>query len=290
MFVGEGYEKSQVCESTKMTNNETENRASIELPTILIVGGAWHIPKHYESLVLQLRSRGYTVDCPRLPTTSGTIPPTCDVNDDADFIRKVAIQHLEQGKNIVALLHSYGGSIGTRAFAGLGRNDRNAPGDASVLRLIYLTACAPGEDDPPSSGPRTPSPYEDHSTVKTDGMVRLYKDLAPKHFYGDCSQESVAHAMSMLVPMPACFLDQLFTGTKPLAPAYKTIPTTYIVCEQDGAIPSFVQDMMIENIKRVMDNGVHLTIVRLDCSHSPFVSRPEEIAGLIEESIKGTAA
>lgn len=51
-------------------------------------------------------------------------------------------------------------------------------------------------------------------------------------------------------------------------PAYKYIPTTYLLCKDDQAIPYERQ------LKLVEDAGVPITTVTCDASHSPFLSQP----------------
>ena len=50
------------------------------------------------------------------------------------------------------------------------------------------------------------------------------------------------------------------------------MPTTYVVCERDNAIPVFAQEAMAARAGRVE---------RLDAGHSPFLSRPDELAEII---------
>ena len=54
--------------------------------------------------------------------------------------------------------------------------------------------------------------------------------------------------------------------------AWHTIPSTYIVCEADNALPPFAQELMAKRAERVL---------RMNSSHSPFLSQPSELAALI---------
>lgn len=55
----------------------------------------------------------------------------------------------------------------------------------------------------------------------------------------------------------------------------------YIRCTGDNALPLFVQNMMTEN------SGQDWTVKDLvGGSHSPFLSRPEELAGLLIDFIR----
>ena len=58
--------------------------------------------------------------------------------------------------------------------------------------------------------------------------------------------------------------------------AWRTIPSTYVICEADNAIPVAAQDAMA---------GRADDVARLRTSHSPFLSQPAALAGLIRRSL-----
>jgi acetyl esterase/lipase len=60
--------------------------------------------------------------------------------------------------------------------------------------------------------------------------------------------------------------------------AYRSIPTTYIVCDNDAGLIPMVQEMMIENVRNA---GVNVDVERLPASHSPFLSMPAKTAKLV---------
>ena len=68
--------------------------------------------------------------------------------------------------------------------------------------------------------------------------------------------------------------------------AWRRIPSTYLICEDDNAIPVSVQDGMV---KACQDAGAPMQTQRLFAGHDPFVSRPDETArflrGVAGESI-----
>lgn len=261
-------------------------------PVILLVCGGWHVPEHYKPLIVELESLGFTVDCPRLPTNSGNIPPTAGLKDDAKLVRDTAIEHLKNGHNVFPLMHSYGGSVGTIAFSGLGLSEQSEskPANAGIPLIIYLSALVPSENGPlVDPMPDSPPPYFDFSTVEKDGMLRLNTEMVAEYMYGDLTSEQAKHAVSLLVPQPASVQPETFAGTSPVVPAYKTIPTIYVICEQDRAFPPMYQEMMVHRLQEAAENGRRAHTVRINASHSPFVSMPKQFARVVEERIEAAS-
>jgi pimeloyl-ACP methyl ester carboxylesterase len=54
--------------------------------------------------------------------------------------------------------------------------------------------------------------------------------------------------------------------------AYKDVPVTYILCEEDKIIDPSNQERMV---KMMQDAGSDVNVVRLKCGHCPNVSQPE---------------
>jgi pimeloyl-ACP methyl ester carboxylesterase len=86
-------------------------------------------------------------------------------------------------------------------------------------------------------------------------------------FYGDSDAATSAVLAAKLRPMP-------LVGFSPAAsaPAWKSVPSTYIVCTNDGALPPDAQRWMAQRADEV---------VEWPTDHSPFVTRPEAIAELV---------
>ncbi|EEU39494.1 uncharacterized protein NECHADRAFT_81727 [Fusarium vanettenii 77-13-4] len=114
-------------------------------PTILIVSGAFHTPKHFQPLMNLLEYSGYAVHNPRLPSNA-VLPPEESHYRDIDVVRGIAEQLAHQGKRIIVLIHSYGGLVGTNGLAGLGLQERARKGlDGGIEWLAYMTAIVPAK-------------------------------------------------------------------------------------------------------------------------------------------------
>lgn len=88
---------------------------------VLLIGGGWHTPQSYSKLTKQLQSIGYEVHVPTLPSTRQSRPPNADLNTDTDHVRSVVESLVNKDLDLVVLMHSYGGQIGTNALHGMYR-------------------------------------------------------------------------------------------------------------------------------------------------------------------------
>ena len=59
---------------------------------------------------------------------------------------------------------------------------------------------------------------------------------------------------------------------QPSEPAWKSVPSTYVVCTNDRAIPPEAQHWMASRADEV---------VEIHTDHSPFVTRPEFLADVV---------
>ncbi|CAG7981076.1 unnamed protein product [Penicillium nalgiovense] len=228
-------------------------------PSILVIHGAWHHPDFYATFCKAFEDLGYETICPRLPTCNDDAPPTKKLADDVSLIRRTAQSLLDSGKTIIAVMHSYGGVVGTDALHGL-----------AIDQLIYMTAFVPptGNSLAGMFGGRLP-PF---ITVDDERDLLTVPDPA-SWFFNDLSPTDAAAWANKLVVHPKSAQSDPITHE-----AYRTIPTAYIVCEKDAALIPMVQEMMIENVR---NTGVNVEVERLPASHSPFLSMPEETANLV---------
>ena len=108
-----------------------------------------------------------------------------------------------------------------------------------------------------------------------DGQTLLPDN--PKHvFYADCPPDVAERAAAALVPQrKLVFSQELHTA------AWQTVLSTYVVCTRDNAIPPALQELMAQRA------GI---VSHLDASHSPFLSRPDEVTAIIQETLAAVVA
>lgn len=90
-------------------------------------------------------------------------------------------------------------------------------------------------------------------------------------FYNDVDTVTARRAVSQLGYQSYASMHQQLTET-----AWKSIPSTYIICDSDNAIPVAAQEVFAERADDVQ---------RLSTSHSPFLSQPAALARLIGSSL-----
>lgn len=120
--------------------------AALAYPTIVIIPGAFHIPAHLSSLCAQLETAGYATASMKLPSVDPSTPAAAAVgtpSNDALFIREKLLLPLieEEGKDVVLLMHSYGGSPGNGSAVGLSKEARERDGKkGGVVGLVFVSA------------------------------------------------------------------------------------------------------------------------------------------------------
>ena len=107
------------------------------LPLILLIHGAWHVQAHYTPLVSALTRAGFPVLAPLMPTSNTPTPAATTLDDDVVFIRSLTKKAIGAGHKVVALMHSYGGVVGSYALTGLD----------GVVGLVYMTSFIPFEGE-----------------------------------------------------------------------------------------------------------------------------------------------
>ena len=116
--------------------------ASHTKPTVLFVHGSWHSPVHFEPVMKLFEAHGYATECPCQPSFNAKPAPT-NMEEDAKAIRAVLDRLVvDESKNVIVVMHSYGGVVGTQAVdESLGkkaRQNNDLPG--GVVHLLYLCA------------------------------------------------------------------------------------------------------------------------------------------------------
>ena len=226
-------------------------------PTLLLVHGAWHGAWAWEPLQSELEARGWDVRTVDLPTVHADDPRGLHMTDDADAIA-AAIDEI--GGPVAVVAHSYGGVPTTQGAT-----------SESVVHIVYIAAFVldAGESLLGSVGGVAPSWWVVDGPLATAGTEA---EPAAGLFFGDVDDAVAATAVGQLkAQSSAAFSDEV------TAVAWRDKDTTYVITEQDVIFPLPAQEALAAR------SGS--TAVRMDTSHSPFLSKPSELADIIENAL-----
>ena len=219
-------------------------------PNIVLVHGAWADGSSWSGVIERLQAAGYHVTAPQFPMSSLA----------ADVGRLRQVLDFQDGSVIVAG-HSYGGQI----ITALGTDAPNVAG------LVYIAAF--GIDQGESLGALLaagpPTPALEHLFTDKLGFGWLSHDDFVHHFAADVDpvRANVMYAVQQGLAGSA------FTDVMGV-PAWKSLPSWYLVATQDEAIPSDAEGHFA--------SGMEASTVEVPSSHVAMVSHPDEVAQLIE--------
>ncbi len=95
-------------------------------------------------------------------------------------------------------------------------------------------------------------------------------------FYHDLPSEEADERVALLRPQAhITFIDKTKTA------AWRKIPSSYLMCENDRPVPLAIQEEMITRIK---EEGGQIETERLFVSHSPHLVMPDKVAEFIRRA------
>ncbi|GAA4893423.1 alpha/beta hydrolase [Actinomycetospora straminea] len=217
-------------------------------PTLLLVHGAWHGSWFWDPLRAELDGFDVrTVDpssCRNDPEALG------DLHADAETVR-AALEAIDGP--VVVVAHSYGGQPVSEAAG------------STVVHIVYLCSFLldAGESLLGAVGGTPPPWWEVH---ETHIVARTPEEV----FYNDLDEATATAAAGRLGLLSRAATEQPLTRA-----AWHDVPTTYVVCDRDAAIPPFAQEAMA---------GRAGTVVHVDAGHSAAVSQPAEVAAIVRRA------
>ncbi|KAI7764025.1 hypothetical protein ACKAV7_013765 [Fusarium commune] len=236
---------------------------------VLLITGAWHVPEHYKKLIHELERHDIRVICERLPTNNNAVPPNKTIQDDIDFIKDIVSKEVAAGTHLTVIGHSWGGMLASAALANFAVSPE--PKEGGVTDMIFIAAFVPSENDSLAGlfGGKLPSalvPKSDGTLVPTDPIHLFYHDL-PEEEAQWAKNTMVAHGTDVQYAPINC--ERV---------AWRVVPLTYIICEEDQGLLSFLQEGMIQKVE---EQGIIVQKYRLPSSHSPFLSMPKRVAEIV---------
>jgi pimeloyl-ACP methyl ester carboxylesterase len=227
-------------------------------PNIVLVHGAWADGSSWDAVIRRLQADGYHVTAPQFPMT--------DLAADVARLREVLAA--QDGPTIVAG-HSYGGQIMTA----LGTDAPNVAG------LVYIAAFGIDEGESLGAllaqGPVTPALA--HMVTDQQGFTWLSEDDFVNHFAADVEpvQARAMHAVQQALAASTF-------GTEMGVPAWKSVPSWYLVAANDEAIPP--------DAERQFASRMGAVTIEIPSSHVAMVSHPDDVTQLIKNAADAVPA
>src|SRR6202045_696446 len=220
---------------------------------IVLVHGAWADGSGWKGVYDILVKDGYHVSIVQEPETS--------FKDDVAATKRVLAQ---QDGPCILVAHSYGGAVVTEAGT-----------DPLVAGLVYIAAHMPdaGENEA-DDGKRFPSDLSKSGAIRktADGFTYLDPAQFHEYFAADLSAEQAAFMARSQVPNFADNFKAVITTA-----AWKSKPSWMLVAAKDKTIKP---DLERWYATRANSHKVEVS----GASHAVYVSRPKEVAALIEEA------
>jgi pimeloyl-ACP methyl ester carboxylesterase len=220
----------------------------------VLVHGAFVGGGYWRDVAALLEKEGHRVDVvDQLPSAGQDPAALGDLQADTDCVR-MAVESV--GEPVVLVGHSYGGMVITELA------DHPA-----VAHSVYLSAFWPtrGQSVADILGG---GPLPDWLILREDGALQMTDDIEVRRQVecADVDPDRAAENLRRMVPQ------SVSSFGAPSAAPDRRHPTTYIICEQDQAVPPAAQ----EQWAAAADN-----VVRLPSSHQAMLSMPDRLAAVL---------
>jgi pimeloyl-ACP methyl ester carboxylesterase len=226
-------------------------------PTIVLVHGAWADGSSWGNVIPLLEQAGYGVIAVQNPLTSFA--------DDVATTRRVIDA---QSDPVVAVGHSYGGAVITKA----------AVGAANVKALVYVAAFGPeAGENLQTLLEQYPSKIGGAIVPDAAGFLYLDRSKFKEAFAGDVSERDLSVMAAAQKPINSLTFGQIYE-----TPAWKDLPNWYLIATDDQAINP--------DLQRMFAKRMGATTREVNSSHVPFVSNPSVVANIIIDAAKATEA
>jgi len=220
---------------------------------IVLVHGAFADGSGWQAISDILQKDGYHVSIVQPPETS--------LDDDIAATNRT-LDLLDGPAVLVG--HSYGGMI----ISGAGNN-------AHVKTLVYVAAFQPDDGESLGSLQQKTPPAGNSVKPTADGF--LYID--PAQFHADFAAD-VPTKTTDFMARSQVFLSTKSAGGAAKSPAWKTKPSYAVVATEDRSINP--------ELERFMTKRAKSETIELKASHVVYMSKPKEVAALIEKAAQAS--
>jgi len=219
--------------------------------TVVLVHGAWADGSSWAKVAAPLAAGGLKVIAAQMPLTS--------LEEDVAAVGRA----IERAAGPVVLVgHAYGGAVIT------------AVRSSKVKALVYVAAGAPdqGETIVEAFYGAAPPPLN----PDRHGLIYLPDEAISAAFAPDAEKDELAVLAAVQRPIAIGAI------TVPMPhPLWKDVPSWFLVAERDQMLPGQTQRRMAERMKAAIRSH--------PVDHSPLVTAPSLVVGIIAEAVAGIA-
>ena len=216
-------------------------------PTIVMVHGAWADGSSWKDVIRQLQADSVATIAAPIPLTS--------LSDDTRALERV-LERLDGP--IVLAAHAYAGAVIAST-----KSDR-------VRGLVFVSALAPDEGETVAEVfyREPPHPLAPQLVPDSHGFIWMPDSGFPSAFAQNASREENALLAAVQRPINvACIQERM------PRPLWKSVPSWYLLAEQDRMISPRTQELMATRMKA--------QITRLHVDHTPIVTAPDKVVELL---------
>ncbi|CBF87084.1 alpha/beta hydrolase [Aspergillus nidulans FGSC A4] len=248
----------------------------MENPIFVFIPGAWHTPDTFDRLRSLMADQGLesiAIANHSLSTQhSNSAHPISGLHLDIKHTKAALQKLVNHGREVVVVMHSYGGAVGASAMEGLGYAQRLKAGlRGGVIMAVWMTAFVARKGQ--SMLDLLGGNWESWMRFKNDDGY-VYTSNESTVFYSDLTLEEQQKCIALLKPQP------MASFTEPaLYEPWHDIPCMYLFCDKDLGIPLAAQKSFAEKL------GTPVTF-HIDASHSPFLSQPGKVIEGIRLALK----
>lgn len=223
---------------------------SNKAPTFVLVHGAWADGTSWQKVIEALGAAGRKAVAAPIPLTS--------VSDDVRALDR-CLARIEGP--VVLAAHAYAGAV------------ISGSKNARVKGLVFVAALTPDEGETVGEvfGRGKPHPKAPQLAPDADGFLWMPESAFAAAFAQNASAKESALFAAVQRPIHgACLLEK-----NPM-PLWKTLPSWYLLAEQDRMINPETQAFMAQRMKA--------KLLRLDVDHTPISTAPDHVVALLLEA------
>ena len=196
------------------------------MDTYVLVHGAWHTGDLLKEVANTIESEGHKVYTPTLAGNNPKDDKSVGLNDAIQSL--VSYFETNDIRDCILIGHSYGGMVITGAFDKIGTE--------RIKRLVYWNAFVPNSGE--CLNDMVPANYVGlfDAIVQDDGSVLLPYPIWREAFINDADEDLAKASYERLNPHPyKTFTDPIELSK---APAEMEVGKSYLVCQEDVALPA----------------------------------------------------